>query len=110
MAGRRSHPRFAVESPWNGSLRILRDVAVHRSRHGELEAVSHAAAIAGETMTLNLTAAGRSIGLKVRVIDSRPVMIDGAVRHRIRLSPVEPHARTAQRVDPGRSTVAVEDH
>lgn len=86
MSGRRSHPRFAVATPWDGAMRVLRDVVIHRTESGELQAVSQQAAIAGEEMTLDLMGAGTTIGLKVRVIDSRPVMIDGAVRHRIRLS------------------------
>lgn len=86
MSGRRSHPRFAVATPWDGAMRVLRDVVIHRTESGELQAVSQHAAIAGEEMTLDLMGAGTTIGLRVRVIDSRPVMIDGAVRHRIRLS------------------------
>ena len=86
MSGRRSHPRFAVATPWDGAMRVLRDVVIHRSESGELQAVSTQAAIAGEEMTLDLVGGGATIGLKVRVIDSRPVMVDGAVRHRIRLT------------------------
>lgn len=86
MAGRRSHPRFAVASPWNGEMRVLRDVAIHRTQDGEFLAVSQAPAIAGERMTLHLMGGGASVGMRVQVLDSRPVVIDGAVRHRIRLS------------------------
>ncbi len=86
MAGRRSHPRFAVASPWNGEMRVLRDVAIHRTQDGEFLAVSQAPAIAGERMTLHLMGGGASVGMRVQVLDSRPVVIDGGVRHRIRLS------------------------
>ena len=89
MSGRRSHPRFAVATPWDGAMRVLRDVVIQRTESGELQAVSHQPAIAGEEMTLDLMGAGETIGLKVRVIDSRPVMVDGAVRHRIRLCLVD---------------------
>ena len=91
MSGRRSHPRFAVATPWDGAMRVLRDVVIHRSETGELQAVSTQAAIAGEEMTLDLVGGGETIGLKVRVIDSRPVMVDGAVRHRIRLTLLNGH-------------------
>ena len=86
MSGRRSHPRYAVATPWDGAMRVLRDVLVQRTEHDELHAVSHVAGMAGEEMTLDLMAEGTTLGLKVRVIDSRPVMVEGAVRHRLRLA------------------------
>jgi hypothetical protein len=86
MSGRRSHPRFAVATPWDGAMRVLRDVLIQRSETGELQAVSQQSAIAGEEMTLDVVGGGATIGLKVRVIDSRPVILNGAVRHKIRLT------------------------
>jgi hypothetical protein len=86
MSGRRSHPRFAVATPWNGAIRILRDVVVNRTGDHELLAVSNAAAVVGDVQTLELIGAGQSAQLRVRVVDSRPVIIDGTVRHRIRLA------------------------
>lgn len=86
MSGRRSHPRFAVAIPWNGAMRVLRDVIVDRSGRDELLAVSHVPAITGEDMSLDLISAGRNLALKVKVLESRPVMVEGAVRHRIRLA------------------------
>lgn len=86
MSGRRSHPRFAVATPWDGAMRVLRDVVIQRSEGGELEAVSHQPAIAGEEMTLDVVGGGETIGLKVRVLDSRPMILNGSVRHRIRLA------------------------
>ena len=86
MSGRRSHPRFAVATPWDGAMRVLRDVTVLRSESDELHAVSHVPGISGEEMTLDLMGAGATLGLKVKVIDSRPMMVEGAVRHRIRLA------------------------
>lgn len=86
MSGRRSHPRFAVATPWDGAMRVLRDVLIQRTETGELQAVSQQPAIAGEEMTLDLVGGGETIGLKVKVIDSRPMILNGAVRHRIRLT------------------------
>jgi hypothetical protein len=86
MSGRRSHPRFAVAIPWNGAMRVLRDVVVDRTGRDELLAVSNVPAIAGEDMSLDLISAGRNLALKVKVLESRPVMVEGAVRHRIRLA------------------------
>ena len=86
MSGRRSHPRFMVATPWDGAIRVLRDVVIHRTDRDELQAVSHVPAVAGEEMTLDLMSAGSTLGLRVKVVDSRPVMVDGSVRHRIRLA------------------------
>jgi len=86
MSGRRSHPRFAVAAPWDGAMRVLRDVVVDRVDREELLAVSQAPAIAGEEMSLDLVGGGKAIELRVRVIESRPVIINGSVRHRIRLA------------------------
>lgn len=85
MSGRRSHPRFAVAAPWDGAVRVLRDVVVDRVDREELLAVSVAPAVAGEEMSLDLVGGGRALELRVRVIESRPVIVSGSVRHRIRL-------------------------
>ena len=85
MAGRRSHPRFAVANPWEGAVRILRDVVVDRTSRDEVMAVSQAPGVLGETMTLDLMGGGLTLGLRVKVVESRPVIIAGAVRHRLRL-------------------------
>ena len=85
MAGRRSHPRFAVATPWDGAMRVLRDVILHRSGPEELLAVSQTPGLVGEEMTLDVIGGGSSVALRVKVADSRPLMVDGAVRHRIRL-------------------------
>jgi hypothetical protein len=66
-------------------MRVLRDVVVNRVNGDELLAISHTAAIAGEEMSLGLVGAGASLDLRVRVLESRPVIIEGNVRHRIRL-------------------------
>jgi hypothetical protein len=85
MSGRRSHPRFAVASPWEGSLRVLKDVVIQRSQPEELLAISHTAGVLGEEMTLDLIGSGQTLALRVNVVESRPVIVDGSVRHRIRL-------------------------
>ena len=85
MSGRRSHPRFAVASPWEGSMRVLKDVVVQRAQQEELLAISHAAGVLGEEMTLDLIGSGKTLALRVHVVESRPVIIDGSVRHRLRL-------------------------
>jgi hypothetical protein len=100
MAGRRSHPRFAVANPWEGAVRILRDVVVDRTSRDEVMAVSQAPGVLGETMTLDLMGGGVSMGLRVKVLESRPVIISGAVRHRLRLGLLAPAADVASAVSP----------
>ena len=106
MSGRRSHPRFMVATPWDGAMRVLRDVVIHRADRDELQAVSQVAGIAGEDMTLDVMGAGTTIGLKVRVIDSRPVMVEGAVRHRIRLAVLNGFNAVATDVETAETTPA----
>jgi hypothetical protein len=53
-------------------------------------AVSQAPGVLGETMTLDLMGGGLTMGLRVKVLESRPVIIAGAVRHRLRLGLVGP--------------------
>jgi hypothetical protein len=76
-------------------VRVLRDVVVARMG-GELLAISPAPAIIGEDMSVEVIGGGSDLRLKVRVLDSRPVIVDGALRHRIRLAlPVEPKPEAA---------------
>jgi hypothetical protein len=85
MTGRRSHPRFTVGNPWEGAIRVLRDVVVDRTSADELLAVSQAPGVLGETMRLDLMGGGLTVAVNVTVLESRPVIVGGAVRHRIRL-------------------------
>ncbi|MEO7272761.1 MAG: hypothetical protein ABIX28_10695 [Vicinamibacterales bacterium] len=66
-------------------MRILRDVIVDRTSRDELMAVCQVPGVLGESMTLDLMGGGITLGLRVSVLESRPVVIDGAVRHRLRL-------------------------
>jgi hypothetical protein len=88
MSGRRSHPRFAVATPWDGAVRVLREVVIQRSGDDELVAIGHLPAVVGEEMTLDVLSAGSTLEVRVRVLDSRPVIVDGSVRHRVRLAVV----------------------
>ena len=80
-------------------MRVLRNVVVDRTDRDELLVVSHGPAIVDDEMSLDLMGAGRSLELKVRVLESRPVIVDGAVRHRIRLSVIRAEPDLALPVD-----------
>ena len=96
MSGRRSHPRFALANPWDGALQVARDVVVSRADDHELVALSHLPGIVGEEMSLGVLGGGESVQMKVTVVESRPVIVDGALRHHIRLSVVHAEARDAE--------------
>src|SRR5262245_34481193 len=87
MTGRRYDKRFRLTEPADGVVLVFRDVIVER--HGdEWIASSREPAVTGETLVLDVldmdegAPKGRFL---VCVIESRPVMVDGDVRHRIRL-------------------------
>ena len=86
MSGRRSHPRYFVATPWEGTVRVLRAVVIDRVGLNEFVAVSHAAGVVGEEMSLDLIAAEKTHELRVRVVASQPVIIENMLRHRIQLS------------------------
>jgi hypothetical protein len=69
-------------------LRILRDVIVQRTTNNEWIALSREAGVTGERLILDLGLAGTPLVFTVRVLESRPVVVDGAVRHRLRLDSV----------------------
>ena len=85
MSGRRGHQRLTLGSPTTGALRVLRDVVIERMEHQELVVISQAPTVIGEEMSLELFSGRGCIALRVRVLDSRPVVITGSMRHRLRL-------------------------
>jgi len=93
-----------VANPWEGAVRILRDVVVDRSSREELMAVCQVAGVLGETMTLDLMGGGVTMGLRVTVLESRPVVIDGAVRHRLRLGMMPSPGKEPNTGTPGATT------
>jgi hypothetical protein len=87
MRGVRRDPRFALSLPWEGKLRVPADVVVDRHAGDEVWIVSTRPVPAGEALTLELTGSeGRAVALTVRVVESTPVLREGAVRHSLRLA------------------------
>jgi len=85
MAGRRSHPRYGMGTPWQGAVRVLREVVVDMRGTDELVAVSHSPGVVDDEMFLDLIGEGQNVHVKVRVVDSQPVIVGGAVQYRLRL-------------------------
>jgi hypothetical protein len=81
MLGRRSHVRISLESDADGVLSLARDISVRTSGDGHLIAISRDAAALGERVRVLL--ADDDVTLVAEVIESKPVICDGAVRHRL---------------------------
>ena len=84
MSGRRSHARFAFLQSPTGILRVLRDIDIQSSTNGHIVAVSREPGVLGELVSVQFPAQA-SEALRTRVLDSQPVVMDGAVRHQLRL-------------------------
>jgi hypothetical protein len=91
MTGRRRHPRYLLNQPSVGTLRVREEVSIEGIDQGEVVVLSGVPYRPGEIMHLELpTLPPRR--LTVRVEESRPVMVpDEGVRHRLRLS-IQPAA------------------
>jgi hypothetical protein len=85
MSGRRSYARFNISPSSEGVLRVLRDVTVQGAHNDEIVVIGREAGVIGELMTIEVTESPATIDGHVRVIESVPVIVDGAVRHRLRL-------------------------
>ena len=94
MFGRRSHARFSITPASEGTLRVLRDVVLQPSSGGEIIAISREAGVVGEQLIVEVPgsdqvpASDKAEGASdstMRITESRPIVVDGAVRHRLRL-------------------------
>ncbi len=85
MLGRRSYKRFRVTPSSKGVMRVLRDVVVQWTRDSEWTAIGREAGVVGEILVLDLGVGHSPLRYPVRVVESRPVIIEGAVRHQLRL-------------------------
>ena len=84
MLGRRSHPRCVIPASLEGVLSASRDVIVRAQDTRQVTVVSREAGVPGERGQLTLT--GLNAGsVPVRVSTSRPVVIDGSIRHVLQL-------------------------
>jgi hypothetical protein len=86
MRRTRRDTRYLLSRPWEGTLRIPGDVIVerHDEEQNELWVLSTSPARREEQLRLSLSGPMRSI--VVRVVESSPVLMEGNVRHRLRLA------------------------
>ena len=88
MSGRRSHARFAVLRSPEGVLRVLRDIIIQSATDGHIVALSREPGVLGELVSLEFPAESNGV-LRARVQESQPVVVDGTVRHQLRLHHVD---------------------
>ena len=91
MLGRRSHVRLSLESGAEGVLSLSRDVAVRVNSDGQIVAISREAAATGERMRVMLH--DDDIVVLADVIESKPIIRDGAVRYQLLLRSANELAR-----------------
>ena len=89
MFGRRSHQRFSILPSGEGVLRVVQDVLLRPSTGEELIVVGRQPGVVGDLVTTDLVDADSGSGIEMRIVESRPVIFDGTVRHRLRLSAVD---------------------
>jgi hypothetical protein len=77
-----------VATPWEGAMRVLRDVVISRADSEAVHAVSQVPAVVGEEMTLDVMGAGAVMAMRVKVVESKPLMVQGVVRHQVKLARV----------------------
>ena len=70
-------------------LRVLRDVVIQQASPGEVVVVAREPGVVGDMMTIEMTEPEAAVRTKVQVVESLPVVSDGAVRHLLRLRPVD---------------------
>jgi len=66
-------------------LRVNRDIVVQRAADGELQVLSREPGVRDQRMMVQLPDEDPGDAVCVRVIDSKPVMVQGVVRHLLRL-------------------------
>jgi hypothetical protein len=81
MLGRRSHVRISLDAGAEGVLSLARDIAVRTDGDGHLVAISREAAAIGERVRVLL--ADDEVSVVAEILESKPVICDGAVRHRL---------------------------
>lgn len=80
MLGRRSHVRVVIAGA-EGVLSLRRDIAVRVNSEGHIVAVGRDAGVIGEYVRVAFP--NEQIDVLAEVVESKPIICDGAVRHRL---------------------------
>ena len=88
MLGRRMYHRHLIANS-TGMLHVSSDVTVQHRDDKELIATADEAHLPGEVLAIELVNGATRARTFVRVTESCPILVDGSIRHRLRLTPVE---------------------
>lgn len=89
MRGRRRDERFRFSKPLDAALHVFSDVIVKWNAENEWTVLGREAAVTGETLVLDVDDGEQRKRFMVCVIESYPVIIDGDMRHWIRMEGAE---------------------
>ena len=88
MLGRRSYTRVMIADGAEGELRLARDIGLHERHDGDWTATSRDPGVIGEVVLIDVLDEG--ITVTARVVESKPIVTEGAVRHRLWLRKLDP--------------------
>ncbi len=66
----------------------MRDVVVPRACSKEVIAISQEAGVLGEAVTVEMPTEEAGSRVRARIVESLPVVVNGTVRHRLRLETI----------------------
>jgi hypothetical protein len=66
----------------------MRDVVVQRAGRREVIAISREPGVLGEAVTVEVPAEDAGVRIRARIVESLPMVVDGTVRHRLRLEAI----------------------
>jgi hypothetical protein len=84
MSGRRQYHRYSVTNA-AGNLKVVRDVTIWRDIEDDFIAIGDEPEPTGELLALEYMVNGTLMTVEVCVIESHPTMVNGSIRHRLRL-------------------------
>lgn len=88
MLGRRMYHRHVVSNS-TGTLHVLSEVTVQHYEKNQLIATADEAHLPGELLAIEVVGSPAASRTHVRVLESCPILVDGSIRHRLRLVPVD---------------------
>ena len=85
---RRRFTRYTIEAAPPATLRVLRDASVQRVTDREVVVLSTVPGVLSEAIAIDIPGAGGHgrCRLAVRIAESRPVVVNGTVRYRLRMT------------------------
>jgi hypothetical protein len=98
---RRRDQRFALSHAPLGTLAVLERVDLEWSDDREFVITTRTAAAAGGEVTLHLSGETETVSVRGRVIESRLVVLDGDVRHQVRVARLDGKPAPAGAAAPG---------